>query len=243
MFRISSKIKTIIIAISLAAVVLIAAAMPVFAWFYVQRDLAAYAPVASPEALYIGAGHCEQDNGTGRITSFEDIRYLYFDAMDIKDDAEGDGKHWDAVFCVYGKMVSGYRIQLAFTTNNQFTYELYNATESQVESEDAVEYTTHGDVPGTYYYSIDGDAIGGRFLNKAVDAEILADDTKHDDTYGYGHVHKYAEPIYWQTVSIQNGNSRGSFVNYYILRIRSAGNIELNRETDIIGIAAKSFSI
>lgn len=221
---------------SLIAIMATAVAVPVFAWFYRQRELAAYAPISSPESLYIGAGHTEGD-------FFEDIRYLYFDAIDAEKDDVGDGYHWDRVFCVYGKMVSGYRLQLGFTTNNQFTYEIYNATESLVSSAGAVAHTTHATTPVTYYYSVNGAAIAGRYLNKAAGDEILANDDEHEATYDeYDNVHKYAEPIYWQTTGLQVGNARGDFVNYYILRVRLSEDIALNRETDVICISAKTFS-
>ena len=207
--------------------------LPVFAWLYVRKDLAFYAPVSSPEALYIGAGHVEDER-------FEDIRYLYFDGIDASNE-----DHWDRVFCVYGKSVSGYRLQLAYTTNNQFSYEIYHATESSVSSDGAIAYTTHTDTPATYYYSIDGDAIAGTYLNKTeIGGEVLASDAKHADTYGaYDDVHKHAEPIYWQTRDVETGSARSSFVNYYIMRVHTGGKTENDRETDVICIAAKSFSV
>ena len=237
------------------------AATPVLAWFYSQRMLAAYAPISSPESLYIGAGHWDEETG-----HFEDIRYLYFDAVDAKDDAEGSGSHWDRVFCVYGKMVSGYRLQLSFTTNNQFTYEIYPADEhgpatelEEAEKEallddGAVLYTTHETTPRNFYYTIKDvdDGAGGTekaeklavtYLNRAEVAEVLANSSKHSDTYAsYSQVHKYAEPLYLQTVNVESGNLRGDFVNYYILRIHSDGEISIDRETDIICLSAKSFS-
>ncbi len=240
---------------TMAATILFMIAVPVFAWFSTTHDLAAYAPVSTPESLYIGAGHCERNQ-------FEDIRYMYFDAMDVKEDV--NGSHWDRVFCVYGKRVSGYRLQLAFTTNKQFTYEIYNAdeytqeemenlTESERETLEPVAYTTHAATPATYYYSIKIDPsteikegpLSGTYLNKAAGDEILADMTMHGDTYGsYNDVHKYAEPVYWQTTGVQAGNVNDDFVNYYILRIRYKENeMPIDRETDVICIAAKSFML
>lgn len=242
-----------VIALIIATIMLLVA-VPVVAWFSIQRNLAAYAPIFSPESLYIGAGHCERNQ-------FEDIRYLYFDAMDAKPDGGGSsGMHWDRVFCVYGKRVSGYRIQLAFTTNKQFVYEIYNATEyteediGNMEEEtvtalEPVAYTTHAATPVTYYYAVDGGAIGGTYLNKQGSDEILADSSLHGRTYddgngdSYDNVHKYAEPIYWQTNAIQAGNAHDDFANYYILRIRYGDTIRIDRETDVICIAVKSFTV
>ncbi|MBR1868108.1 MAG: hypothetical protein IJ800_06000 [Clostridia bacterium] len=175
----------------IAAMIVSLIAMPVFAWFYLGYNLAIYAPVSSPESLYIGAGHCDSDH-------FEEARYIYFDTMEQKLDDEGSGTHWDKVFCVYGKMVSGYRIQLAFTTNKQFTYELYEAEEENEESASTiVTYTTHTDDPTTYYYKIKGDKIEGGYLNQS-GTDILADSSLHESTYGdysVGNVHKSAQPL------------------------------------------------
>ena len=194
--------------------------------------------ISSPEALYIGAGHTEIDNDR-----FEDIRYMYFNGMDVADD------YVDRVFCVYGKAVAGYRLQLAYTTNNQFSYSIFPAREASVESEGAVEYVTHGETPETYYYSINGAAISGSFLNsQVVDGKTLADGSLHTETYdaySSSNVSKYAEPIYWQSSagSVERGNSRGDFVNYYILRVYTNNKPQNDRETDVLCIAAKSFAV
>ena len=216
----------------------LAIALPVYAWFVSDIRLAAYAPVSSPEALYIGAGHSDLAHD-----SFEDIRYMYFNGMDATD----ENHYVDRVFCVYGKSVSGYRLQLAYTTNNQFTYEIYHATESTVGSNYDVAYTTHGETPATYYYSTNGAAIAGSYLNKTtVDGVDLATDAYHTDTYdtySRANVSDYAEPIYWQTTSVEAGNARGDFVNYYILRVWTGSKSQNDRETDVICLAAKSFSV
>ena len=107
--------KLVPIAVTLAALVL-ALALPVLSWFAANKPLLSYAPVTSPEALYIGAGHRDAERGT-----FEDIRYLYFNGVNAGE------AYSDHVFCVYGTAISGFHVQLAFTTNNQFEYELYVA--------------------------------------------------------------------------------------------------------------------
>lgn len=230
------KLYRILTLATLGILLLTAIALPVYAWF-VGQGLAAYAPVSSPEALYIGAGHTELEND-----QFEDIRYMYFNGMDVTSETH----YVDRVFCVYGKSVAGYRLQLAYTTNNQFAYQIYHASESSTYSAAAVEYATHSSTPQTYYYSIVGEPIAGNYLNRTVvSGETLADDTYHDDTYDeYAalNVSKYAEPIYWQTSSVEIGNIRGNFVNYYILRVITDGKTQNDRETDIICLAAKSFS-
>ena len=230
------------------ALLLSAIGIATYAWLS-GAGLLSYVPVSSPEALYIGAGHRDIESNT-----FEDIRYMYFNGLD----AEGD-EYIDKVFCVYGKGVAHYRIQLAYTTNNPFTYEIYHATESTVNSAGAVEYVTHQETPETYYYSINGGAISGSFLNGTLldgNGIGVADDTNHSDTYGiydnegvylgdYDNVQKNAEPLYWQTSAnpTETGNSRADFVNYYILRVYKNSKASNDRETDLLCIAAKSVTV
>ena len=222
---------------ALIVAILSATVLPIYAWFFLEKNVAFYAPISSPEALYIGAGHKDILND-----EFEDIRYLYFDELD----ASSDIGYSDYVFCVYGKAVNNFRLQLAYTTNNQFTYSLYHATESQEATEGAVKYVTHSQTPETYYYSVNGPAIEGVFLNK-LEGLNLGDktDEMHGETYNVypsSGVNNYAEPIYWQTSSNIAGNLRGGFVEYFILRISLNGKNTNDRETDILCIAAKSFA-
>ena len=238
--RISKRGKLqIFTAVMLCAIMILS--LTANAWFAASRGLVAYAPISSPEALYIGAGHRDIANDT-----FEDIRYLYFNGIDATDGKE----YYDYVFCVYGRCVSGYHLQLAYTTNNQFTYEIYVAKEETVNSAGSIAYTTHTETPETFYYSIDttvnsGNPIAGHYLNGVtVNGEFIADSTYHNQTYdSYNNVDKYAEPIYWQTTTPQPGNARTDFVTYYILRVRINGKRTNDRETDVICMTAKSASV
>ena len=219
-------------------ILLVAIAIPVYAWFSSQYELATYIPLSSPEALYIGAGHTDIDND-----QFEDIRYMYFNGMDVTNESH----YTDRVFSVYGKSISGFRLQLAYTTNNQFYYDIFPASESTVYSATAVPYTVHDGSNTTYYYSVAGERLAGSYLNRTeVDGTVLASDAYHTDTYGSysrSNVNDYAEPIYWQTTNVETANIRGSFVKYYILRVHTEAKTMNDRETDVLCIAAKSFSL
>ena len=234
--RKSKKIYRVFTFVFATVLLLCAIVVPTYAWFTQKYKLSAYAPISSPEALYIGAGHTELENDR-----FEDIRYMYFNGMDVTTEVS----YIDRVFCVYGKSVSGYRIQLAYTTNNQFSYDIYSASEATTTSANAVEYTVHDGTDRTFYYSTVGEPLAGTFLNKTVvGGETLATDAYHSDTYGeYDNVSAYAEPIYWQTTNVETGNLRGGFVNYYILRVHTDGKTVNDRETDVICLAARSFSV
>ena len=234
----SAAKKIVPIAVTLVALIL-ALALPVLSWFISGKQLLAYAPVTSPEALYIGAGHRDIENGT-----FEDIRYLYFNGINANEE------YSDYVFCVYGTAISGFNLQLAFTTNNQFEYEIYRAAESTTPSEGAVRYVTHDAEPAVYYYSIDplqngGDPLDGDFLNATEeDGLTLADSTRHAAAYGeYTNVNRFAEAIYWQTEDPIPGHSTDDFVVYFILRVKTNGKSSNDRETDILCISAKSITI
>lgn len=237
--------KILPIAVTMAAI-LLALALPVLSWFARGKQLLAYAPITSPEALYIGAGHRDTVNGT-----FEDIRYLYFNGIDAND---ADG--WsDYVFCVYGTAISGFNLQLAFTTNNQFEYEVYVASESPTPTANTlVDYQAHDEEQTHYYYEIDqevnsGNPVAGSFLNlDAVEYAnndlYLANNSRHASAYGlYGNVNRFAEALYWQTDSPIAGDSTGEFVVYFILRVKTNGKTSNDRETDILCISAKSYTV
>ena len=221
--------------------------VPSSAWLF-RQTIAAYAPVTSHESLYIGAGHIaidvENDVFDPDVT-LEDVRYLYLSGIDATD-TEHD--YVDYVFCVYGKSISKFKLQLAYTTNNQFTYEIYEANEALVNSAGAISYTTHDETsPQTYYYKASGEAVTGTYLNKTIDGgKTIADSSKHTATYGSyasSNVNRYAEPIYWQINTAITGNPTHTFVKYFILRVWKGVKTTNDRETDVICIAAKSSSI
>ena len=227
-------IGIVIRALIICALVASACAASTFAWYFSGKGVASYAPVYAADSLYIGAGHRDIQNDT-----FEDIRYLYFNEMDVKGD-----EYVDRVICIYGKSVPGYRIQLAYTTNNPFTYELYHATESTTASAGAVYNPTHQTPSEDYYYTATGNAIAGTYLNKAQNG-TEATSGKHTETYGSystDYVQKNAEPIYWQTSATEVGG-KNDFVNYYIVRVYKNGKESNDRETDVLCIAAKAFSL
>ena len=244
--KLNASVIRMILFHSLLLILVLSIVVPSFAWFY-KKSILAYAPVSSNESLYIGAGHIEITEGViDPDVTLEDVRYLYLNGIDATDT---ENEYQDFVFCVYGQSISHFRLQLSYTTNNQFTYEIYNATQAEVNSEGAVRYDTHDETnPRTYYYSATGVAVAGTYLNKTVsDGKTIADSTKHTATYGSyssAKVNTYGEPIYWQSseASPFSGASMTAFVRYFILRVHK-GDKEVNdRETDVICIAAKSSS-
>ena len=229
--------KKFIYLISTTIAVFMVFSLSVYAWFSIsQAEIASYIPVASPQALYIGAGHAEIVNGT--IEEYEDVRYLYISEVDVTEGLP----YGDYLFCVCGRSVSSFKIQLAYTTNNQFSYEIYQATEYNTSP--GFEYTDHLSSSGTYYYRRNNSPLNGTYKNKVMSgSEAIADSSSLSVTYdSYTYVDQYADPIYWVSEGISTGIRRGGFVKYFILRVYINGKTENDKETDIICISAQSGS-
>ena len=222
-----------IISLGIGIVLTIAAliVVPVYAWL-AGREISVYAPVNTATSLYIGAGNQE------------DIRYLSFEGID----ATSEQRYKDFVFSVSGEFVRYYKIQLAFTTNNQFTFGLFRATTVEPENpQGTVNYITN-DGSGRIipYYIKDGGQINGVYKNKQQDAYLGIDslnDEFYNDTYGsYQYVDDNAVPLYWQTSNAIEVGAGDAFPHYFILRLYFGDKDKNDRETDIICIAARVFS-
>ena len=230
------KLKIIGLSIAMFFTFAILVVVPVYAWLS-GHEVVVYAPINTSTSLYIGAGN------------EEDIRYLSFEGID----ATSAQRYVDYVFSVTGEFVRHYKIQLAFTTNNEFTFDLFKATtDSTLASSDprgTVEYVTHP-LDGssaqtiTYYIATNG-KINGSYRNQKGNDLLGNDSTSnpfYSDTYGsYTYVDKNAVPLYWQTnATIEAGGD--SFHHFYILRLYIGNKQTNDRETDIICIAARVFS-
>ena len=120
--------------VELIAAMLLAAAMliavPTYAWFSNQRKAAEMFKVQYPNALFINAAHRE------------DRTFFDLDGININDykldpltkqqmkDERGDAIKVDQmmyVFSVSGSNTTSFRLQMAHTTNNLFTYTIYEA--------------------------------------------------------------------------------------------------------------------
>ena len=146
----------------------------------------------------------------------------------------------DFVFCVYSEeTVGSYKIQLAHTTNIDFTYTIYKASESEAAETGGVVYVDKYNTK--HYYKKDTELLGA-YLNQDGETKI-ANDTLHDKSYGtYSSVQKNAEPLYWQsTESITPTTATGEkgFVDYYILEVSwENGEVPNDKETDMVYITA-----
>jgi hypothetical protein len=227
---------------ALALTVILLLVVFTLGWLFYQRGLQLVTEVRSPD-LEIWEGHFEgHDTGEQSYLMLNDI------------DASGGSTEKEYVFCVYGDTATDYVLQLGYTTNNPFTYEIYSAK----EYEGKVASGTGGAIAdpngGAYYYEKITDAdqetstLAGCFLNRAETG--IANDTYHNETFSaagtgeaYGNVQKNAEPIYWKSTVIKPSDSSkktdGSFVEYYILKIKwETGSITNNKETDMVYLIA-----
>lgn len=141
-------------------------ATPVVAWFGYQRHIIKMQKVQTPNSLYLSAAHREDSihfNVSG-IDAEELVRDGYGEPIS----PERKITHKDYVFCVTGKSVDKFTIQLAYTTNNPFEYQIWAADEvlpgEVVRTHNAefeyVEYQLTGDgvvgmpeVSGTEYHT------------------------------------------------------------------------------------------
>lgn len=208
---------------AVSLIVILMTSVTAYAWFTSRRRLDTITKINSPTALVIGAG------------AKEDSANIDMGGINVTDET---GKK-DFVFCVYSdESVENYKLQLAHTTNIDFGYTIYKASESVDDTGGGVVYTDESNV--SHYYIKDGTALAGGYLNLDTDGKT-ADDSLHDESYGsYGNVQKNAEPLYWQTSSaIQPTNNSGAgFLDYYILEVSWGDNVSNNKETDIVYLTA-----
>ena len=227
------KLKIVGISIAMFLTIFTIVLVPIYSWFS-STEVTVYAPITTDTDLFIGAGH------------EEDIQYLSFEGIDVNN-GEGNEKYTDYVFSVSGEFINAYNIQLAFTTNNQFEFRLYWATESseltqaQADAFDGFVYKTQDD---KYYGYTRGAQINGAYSNN-IDNKIMGkdDDAYYTSTYGnYTYVNPYAIPLYWHTTNpiVVSGHNGTAFPHYFILRVVTTNKAVNDRETDVICISARA---
>lgn len=219
---------TSIIALIVTLVIFLAVTL---AWFFRQRELDTLSWIKTPMVLNIGSG------------KNHDIAQLDMGSIDA---TKGDRYY---VFCVYGKPVDNYSLQLAYTTNIPFYYDVYRADDKQKGS---IQLTYNGE---NFYYNESDQVIAAKPLSKLSDDEIK-EHQRHNLSYGdekgnnpidKSKVQRNAEPLYW-LASNSNGVSLMKpenimtdekkdkyFCDYYVIRVHwNAGEVSNNKETDMI---------
>ena len=131
------------------------------------------------------------------------------------------------VFSVVSVDADYYQLQLAHTTNIPFTYTIYK---------------TGLDKTGTYFASAAGhdygyelsDYLPGNYLN--MESEYQANRILHEktyETYSTEYVQENAEPLYWQSKSVEV-EKHDYQRDYYILEISWEPGLKNNKETDMV---------
>ena len=215
-------------------------------WFFTQRELDTLTWIKTPIILSIGSGQNH------------DIAYL--DMGDI--DASTASCSADYVFSVYGEPIDIYSLQLAYTTNIAFSYDIYRANVAGSGDSNVVTFTylengiQHSE---NFVRASETPVISGKPIGKMTESEIKQHQS-HSLSYGdeYGQnpadtskVQSNAEPLYWlakeNNVNVMNpqniiyGGDNGSdyFCDYYIIHISwDAGTVVNDKETDIVYLTA-----
>lgn len=240
------KKKTVLL-FTLAATGLILVGVIVYAWFFYKRQLDTLTWIKTPIRLEIGSGNNH------------DIAYLDMGSID----ADTQDHSMTYVFCVYGEPIDMYSLQLAYTTNIPFYYEVYRAqlsTSSQTTSDNIVTVPfTYTDNSGEHTENFTYDksstpVISAMPLSKMDEAEIKKHQS-HNLSYGdengqnavdSSKVQKNAEPLYWlaseNNLDMLNPKNKGKnafggdcFCDYFVLRVYWDENTVSNdKETDMV---------
>ena len=191
--------------------------LPVFAWFTSERKTATVIKINAPTTIKIGAGN-EEPVEMIDLSNINVEEYLDEESTTLKT----EGTY---VFCVTGKYLSKYDLQIARTTNIDFDYELYRVdskTYEDVISKGITEKPTVGsgyeiaeyksELDGnTYYYpyqtSNSTDKTQG---NVTVQGGFLNAKTENNHTIGNGE-----EKIDGSTTFHTHNYSRYDNVNEY----------------------------
>lgn len=172
-------------------------AIPTYAWFSFQREIARLERIKSPDVLFITAADREDKINI-------DMNNIDVNAKWNTSPDETPATYKYFVFAVAGQYVTSYNLQLAHTKNNNYKYEIFEAygttTEpSDVEEKDYVAYDRTKNIPTelstieskygsadtypTIYYSVKQDYYNTDIsLNQGMTYTITPADQEHDVT-------------------------------------------------------------
>lgn len=267
--------KKIQLIIALVLTIALMVVIPVFAWFTNQKKAAEMYKIEYPNSLYINAAHREDRIYFDLDELNLDEYYLGDDGRpkNFNDDPEGTPEYHKKTYKLYAFSVSGegtkkYTLQLAHTNNNELTYTIYEASQTDVkpagiESIDYVHYERHMGVgdntenPYTFtddltvkdaYYTL-GSEVTGEIKNQDTTDPILAlkdvNDKYYQKTYGEENTNVQVNcvPTYWQANITLSGSdidrNTKRFHKYYIVKVEWTGDHKNTKETDLLYIAVK----
>ena len=234
------KKKRIKLILSGAALVISALLLVIsYAWFYTQKEMSTAAWIKTPIVLDIRAGN--------------DQNIQYLDMGDIEV-GEGEDGSKDYVFCVYGKPVDNYSLQLAYTTNIAFHYDVYRA---DLAGDGSGGVTFESPNNKATFNIVGGSVISGLSMNEIkANNESPAKYQSHALSYGdekkqniveSTKVQANNEPLYF--LAEENGvkvmkprnisKDNKDFLDYYVIRVSwKAGEVHEDKETDIVYLTA-----
>ena len=204
-----------------------------YGWFYIQREMTTTAWIKAPIVLDIRAGNNK------------DIKYLDMGNIEV---GEGTAGSKDYVFCVYGKPVDNYSLQLAYTTNIAFHYDVYRADLVENGPGDVVFESPENKAT---FNKVGNPVISGLSMNEIKEKnESPTKYQSHDLSYGdekkenivdKSKVQVNNEPLYF--LAEENGVNvmrprniiDNEFIDYYIIHVSwKAGEVHEDKETDIV---------
>ena len=233
---------TSVIALILAVALLIGVTL---SWFFNKRELDSLTWIKTPICLDIRSGNDH------------DIAYLDLGSID----ADTQNRTIERVFCVYGEPVDVYSLQLSYTTNIPFYYDIYRASYAPEDGNVVFTYTDeNGEHTEKFSYASNSTpVIEAKPLNTMSEQDI-ADHQRHTLSYGdekgqnpvdKSKVQSNAEPLYWlaqengldvmNPKNVQTNTTTGTayFCDYYVIKISWDQNTVINdKETDMIYLTA-----
>ncbi|MDO4862523.1 MAG: hypothetical protein Q4A05_00030 [Ruminococcus sp.] len=186
--------------------------VPTLAWFSNQRQIVKLQRVESPNVLYLTAAH-RQDSKFLEVTGIDTDEGKvdsYLNPIMATDDPSVQAKidHKDYAICVTGDSISQFMIQIAYTTNNPFTYELYAADE---KTDSEMVFPEAGEEPDFVAVGVKGNSVVGDIIeNELKDAEYHTDVTAPEDDDD--------EPaiLYYKINSSLSGTTNGKYPISYL---------------------------
>ena len=210
-----------------------------YAWFCTQREMTTAAWIKAPIVLDIRAGNNQ------------DIKYL-----DMGDIEVGEGKSGskDYVFCVYGKPVDNYSLQLAYTTNIAFHYDVYRA---DLKADGSGKVTFESPDNKATFDIVGEPVISGLSMNeikankespaKYQSHALSYGDEKKENIVASSKVQANNEPLYFlaeehgiKVMRPRNIIDDGkAFLDYYVIHVSwKKGEVHEDKETDIVYLTA-----
>lgn len=207
-----------------------------YAWFYMQREMSTAAWIKAPIVLDIRAGNNQA------------IKYLDMGDIEVGDGTAG---YKDYVFCVYGKPVDNYSLQLAYTTNIAFHYDVYRANLDPNGSivfqspDNMAKFNTVGD-PVISGLSMNEIAKKGESPAKYQSHDLSYGDEKKENIVDKRKVQRNNEPLYFlaeengvKVMKPRNILENNDFRDYYVIHVSwKAGEVHEDKETDIVYLTA-----